>query len=82
MSTDLWQDLAEQTVPPVPDDLPARVHSRLNDRLVVTHVTDFALGALPASLMLFSEAVLGLLSFTAGGEYGEGNDKLKIKNDK
>lgn len=75
MSTDLWQDFTEQAVPPIPNDFQDRVHARLNDRLVATHLTDFVLGALPASLAMFSEAVFGLLSYTAGGDYPRHDEK-------
>jgi hypothetical protein len=69
MATDLFEQLAEQEVPPVPENLSHGVHRRLNRALVVLHVVEFTLCALPYCAVFFGRAVLGLIVQTVSGRY-------------
>lgn len=69
MSIDLFEQLAEQKVPPVPKNLSRRVHHRLNRALVVLHVAELMLRVLPYCAALFARAVVGMISYTAAGRY-------------
>ena len=69
MSIDLFEQLAEQEVPPVPENLSRGVHRRLNRALVVLHLIEFTLCVLPYCLVNFGRAVIGLIVQTISGRY-------------
>ena len=69
MSADLFEQLAQQAVPPVPERFSQRVHLRLNKTLVVVHVVELVLRVLPQCALLFGRAVIGLLTYTFAGRY-------------
>lgn len=69
MSLDLFEQLADQEVPPVPEDLSRGVHRRLNRALVVLHLVEFALCVLPYCLLSFSRAVIGFFVQTISGRF-------------
>jgi hypothetical protein len=69
MSSDLFDQLAEQEVPPVPQNLSGGVHRRLNRVLVVVHVFEFVLCVLPYCVWHFSRAVIGLVVQTVSGRF-------------
>lgn len=71
MSVDLFEQLADQKVPPVPENFNRRVHQRLNKTLVVLHVAELMLRVLPYCALLFGRAVVGMISYTASGRYPE-----------
>ena len=49
MAVDPLEMLAQQEVPPVPADLDARLHQRLNEMLLASHIGEFAGWALPSA---------------------------------
>lgn len=69
MSTDLFDRLAETQVPPAPVQLDRAVHERLNRALVVGHVLDFAVRAIPYACAHFAKAVAGLIALTFTGSF-------------
>jgi hypothetical protein len=69
MATDLFEQLAEQEVPPVPENLSRGVHRRLNRALVVLHLVEFTLCVLPYCVASFSRAVIGFFVQTISGRF-------------
>jgi hypothetical protein len=69
MSIDLFEQLAEQEVPPVPQNLSGGVHRRLNRALVTLHLVEFTLCVLPYCALHFSRAVIGFLVQTVSGRF-------------
>jgi hypothetical protein len=69
MSGDLFSDLADEEVPPLPTDLMPELHERLNYVLLYSHLLDFALGALPFAVTHFSKALGGLIFHCLLGEF-------------
>ncbi len=67
MNRDLLEQLAESDVPPVPRELERSIHDRLNTLLVVGHLSDFLLRAIPHAVAHFAEAVGELAASTLGG---------------
>lgn len=61
---DLLEQLRQQEVPPVPSTFDEEVHQRVNHRLVVSHLADLALHAMPAALFEFAKALVGLVRFS------------------
>jgi hypothetical protein len=74
MPQDVLEQLAELEVPSKPVDLQRDVHKRLNVRLLSLHLVDVALRALPYAFVCFSEALAGLVSFSATGRYPKQGD--------
>jgi hypothetical protein len=75
MSTDLFDRLAESAVPPPPAQLDRAVHERLNRALVIGHVLDFAMNAIPYACLHLAKAVGGFIALTVTGEYPKQPDK-------
>lgn len=69
MDTDLWDDLSQLEVPPVPADFNPRLHERLNRALLWLHASDFVLRAAPRALGQFFVAWLGLAAYTLTGRF-------------
>ena len=69
MSLDLFDQLADQEVPPVPENLSRGVHRRLNRALVILHLVEFGLCVLPYCLLTFSRAVIGFFVQTISGRF-------------
>ena len=59
--------LAVLEVPPVPDELDLRVRERLNRVLLTTHLIDFAIGAVPRTIVTLLNPVLHLIGITLTG---------------
>ncbi|HVX14404.1 MAG TPA: hypothetical protein VHC22_24670 [Pirellulales bacterium] len=74
MNDDLLERLAETTVPPLPADFDRAVHQRLNRTLVVGHLIDFAVVALPMALAEFARAVAAAALYTLSGRYPATNN--------
>jgi hypothetical protein len=66
---DLFEQLAEENVPPPPVDFDRRLHRRLNKHLAVLHVVEFALLVLPYGVAWFGRAVLGFVQLTLTGRH-------------
>jgi len=69
MATDLLEQLAKAEIPPVPETLDRQVHQRLNYTLLVLHVLDFMLRAVPYALLHFFRAVVGLVGYSLTSKF-------------
>ena len=69
MSIDIFEQLADRDVPPVPADLDRRIHVRVNDTLLGVHLTEFVFQVLPYAVLHFAQAVVGLLILTLSGGF-------------
>jgi len=69
MNFDLFEQLAEDDVPPVPADFDRKVHARVNDSLLSVHLTEFVFRVVPYALGHFAQATIGLLIFTLCGRF-------------
>ena len=69
MSTDLFDQLAGSDVPPPPPQLEGTVHERLNRALLIQHLWDFVLGALPWLVVQVAPAMVAVLMVTIFGRY-------------
>ncbi len=74
MTHDLFEQLADSDVPPVPPELDERVHHRLNAALLTTHLVEFAWHALPQTFGTLLSAVVHLIVFTITGTMRETSD--------
>ena len=66
MNPDLLEQLAETGVPPVPREFDRSIHDKLNTLLVVGHLSDLLLRAIPYAVAHFAEAVGELAASTLG----------------
>ncbi len=66
---DLFEQLADSKVSEPPPDFDLRLHQRVNRTLVVQHIIDFFVGAIPWSAVHFFRAVLGWLLLTLTGRF-------------
>lgn len=75
MVTDLFEKLAEVPVPPPPESqtFDRAVHRRINDRLIVGQLFDFALRATAFAVVHFARAVLAALRLTFTGKLEQKN---------
>lgn len=69
MTDDPFAQLAARDVPPVPEDFEIKVHARVNDALLGTHLVDFFLRAAPLALLEFGRVAIGMGLFTLTGDY-------------
>lgn len=69
MSIDLFEQLAQEEVPPPRETFRSELHGRLNRSLVVVQVVEFAVLALARAVADFVPAIAGLLAFTASGKW-------------
>lgn len=65
----LFEELAEQEIPPLPADFGQAVHQRVNRSLVALQILDLLWRGLPLAFLLFGRAVIGLLAFTFTGKF-------------
>ena len=68
MSFNLFDQLADADVPPVPADLDRQVHQRVNDSLLALQFVDLFCRAMPFALLHFAVALIGLIRCTLFGE--------------
>ena len=69
MSFDIFEQLAQHDVPPMPTDFDRQVHHRVNDSLLGVHVTEFVFQVMPYALLHFAQAVMGLAMLTLSGGF-------------
>ncbi len=69
---DLFDQLAETSVPPPPVELDREGHERVNRALVVGHVAEFALVAMPNAAWHLARAVVSLVALTFTGNHHDG----------
>jgi len=65
----LFEELAEQEIPPLPADFGKEVHERVNRTLVALQILDLLWRGLPLAFLHFGRAVIGLLVFTLSGKF-------------
>ncbi len=74
---DVLDQLADVAVPPVPAGrtFTAGVRRKLNPRLLVVHVIEFALGATAWSVMHMAAALIAAARYTVTGSWPEGTKR-------
>lgn len=80
MTDDPLARLATHDVPPLPEDFDSRVHERVNDALLGTHLVELVLRAAPWALFELARAGVGALLFTLTGSYPS-DDRRKRRRD-
>lgn len=73
MATDLLESLATVAVPPVPAQraFTAGVRRKLNPRLLVAQIIEFAVGAMIWAALHMALALLGAVRYTVTGAWPE-----------
>ncbi len=69
MPRDLFEQLAQSPVPPVPVSFDRALHDRINRRLLVGQLLDLGLKAIGYTAVHFGRAVAGGLMFTVTGKF-------------
>jgi hypothetical protein len=69
MASDLLEQLAQLEVPPPPAELNQQVHQRVNRSLLVLHVLDLGLRAMPWAMWQLSQALIAGVIRTALGRW-------------
>jgi len=68
MTNDLFEQLAQNEVPPLPEQFDNEVHTRLNRVLLATHLAEFLLASAPFALARFARGFVDLIVYTATGK--------------
>jgi hypothetical protein len=66
---DVLEELADLEVRQPPAEFDRQLHARVNRALIIQHLADFVLGAIPWAIGRFFAAVLGLIGFTLTGSF-------------
>lgn len=69
MPYDVFDQLAETEVPPIPADFDRSIHQRLNRVLLAIHLIDLGTRGILYAMTHFGSAVIGLLTLTFSGRY-------------
>jgi hypothetical protein len=72
MATDLFEQLADLPVPPVPPAFNRALHERINKRLVASQFVDLATRGFGFAVTHFARAVADLLKLTVTGKFESG----------
>lgn len=67
MAHDIFEQLAKVEVPPEPPKLDVEFRQRLNKSLLMTHLLDFTLHALPQAALGMLSSVMHLIALTITG---------------
>ena len=81
MSQSVFDQLGEQRVPERPPEFRRRLHERLNVRLTVGQLGEFAMRVLPFALFHFFNSLCGAVIFSFTGRYPERGDPYAKRND-
>ena len=65
----LFEELAERDIPPLPADFGQAVHQRVNRSLVALQLLDLLWRGLPWAFLHFGRGLIGLLAFTLTGKF-------------
>ena len=65
----LFEELAEREIPPLPADFGRGVHQRVNRSLVTLQLLDLLWRGLPLAFIHFGRAVIGVVAFTLTGKF-------------
>ena len=68
---DPLEKLALLEVPEPPAEFDRQLHRRLNQRLIVQHMADLLLRAMPWAILEMARAALGLFGFTLTGRFDD-----------
>lgn len=68
---DPLEQLALLEVPEPPAEFDRQLHRRLNQRLIVQHLADLLLRAMPWAILEMARAALGLFGFTLTGRFDD-----------
>lgn len=68
MAHDIFEQLAKTDVPPEPPRLDVEFKQRLNKVLLMTHLVDFTLHALPQTAFALSSSIMHLIALTLTGK--------------
>ena len=71
MTGDLLKTLSQDQVPVAPGELTRHVHDRLNPRLLILQLAEFALRAVPYAFLHFLRALIGAAVLTMTGRFQE-----------
>jgi len=84
VATDLLESLADQAVPPVPAQrtFVAGVRRKLNPRLLVAQIIEFAVGVMAWAVLHMAMALLGALRYTVTGAWPEAHDRREHGHDR
>ncbi len=80
MELDLFTELAEIPVPPVPADLDKEVHRRLNRVLLTSQLVEFCWQALPQAALAMFACLRAFLTFTITGKMTDKSDGVSVDN--
>lgn len=69
MASNLFEQLAEHEIPPMPEDFDSSVHQRVNRSLVVLQMLDLLWRGLPLAFVLFGRAVIGMIVYSFTGKF-------------
>ena len=81
MLRSVFDQLGEQQVPERPAEFRRHVHERLNVRLTVTHLVEFAVRLLPFAFFHFLTSLCGAVIFSVTGRYPDRGDPHAKRND-
>lgn len=68
---DFLEQLKQHDVPPLPERFERQVHERVNENLIVWHLAELMLHALPYACLLFAQALWGMVRYSLSGKYGD-----------
>jgi hypothetical protein len=75
MASDFFEQLAQSEVPPPPPEFNRQLHQRVNRSLLLVHLADLAVGAVPWAMVQMARALIGLVSLTITGKFDAGSKK-------
>lgn len=80
-SRSVFDQLGEQQVPERPVEFRRRLHERINLRLTVVQLTEFAVLVLPYAFFHFCNSLGGAVFFSLTGRYPERGDNHAERSD-
>jgi hypothetical protein len=80
-SRSVFDQLVEQPVPERPHEFRRLLHERINARLTLVHLLEFAVQVLPFAFYHFCSALGGAVMFSITGRYPEKGDNHAERSD-
>jgi hypothetical protein len=77
----MFDQLGEQRVPERPPEFRRQLHERLNSRLTLAQLVEFAVRVLPYAFVYFFDSLCGAVTFSITGRYPESGDHHAERND-
>jgi hypothetical protein len=81
MSRSLLDQLGEQRVPQRPPEFRRHLHERLNVRLTLALLVEFAVQVLPYAFLPFFQSLCGAVIYSFTGRYPQKGDLHAKRND-